>query len=89
MSEDSLYVRIADKVNEASHKALHSPKHFIGTLMIISAVILSTVFISQTACAEGGCSTSYECLICQQEKEQCEKMKNHMSTMAYLSFLAP
>lgn len=69
MSEERLYVRIADKVNEVSHKAWHDPKYFIGTVMMISAVIVSTVFISQTACAEGGCASSYECMTCEEQKK--------------------
>ena len=85
--EDSLHYRSADKINSVSRKVLHDPKYFIGAVMLICAVIVSTVFFSQTACAEGNCQSSYECITCQEEKKACEENKDHMATMTYLSGL--
>lgn len=57
----SLYYEIADKVNKVSRNVLRNPKHFIGAMMMICAVVVSTVLISKTACAEVNCQSSYEC----------------------------
>lgn len=50
-SEDSLYYKIADAVNEFSRKVLRETKYFLATVMVICTVIVSIVWITQTACA--------------------------------------
>lgn len=62
MSEDSLYARFADKVNLISKKCMRDIRYLLTTIFVVAAILFSTVYFTQEACAEGIYSSSQECI---------------------------
>lgn len=63
-------------------------RYLVAFLFVIGTIVVCTFVFSEQACAEGfDCQDTHECISCETEREECERVKNELSDLAYKAAL--